>query len=140
VTYPVIVEAANPDEKLFPGMTATISIIVSQAKDVLTVPAAALRFAPEGAPPPPDAGQVLWVADDPNRIHPVRISAGISDGINVEVASEDENLSGKQVATGVMTAEELKKSKEKQETNPFMMRPPGGRRGPGGGPGGPPPR
>ena len=143
VTYPVIVEATNPDEKLFPGMTATISIIVSQAKDVLTVPAAALRFTPEGAKMPPDAGQVLWLADDPNHIHPVRVSVGISDGINVQVSSEEEELSGKQVATGVMTTEELKKSKEKEETNPFMMRPPGGGRrpgGPGGGPGGPPPR
>ena len=56
-----------------------------------------------------------------------------------------ESIEGKKVATGVMTAEELKKSKEKEETNPFMMRPPGGRRGGPGGPGGgglggPPPR
>ncbi|MBR4674025.1 MAG: efflux RND transporter periplasmic adaptor subunit [Victivallales bacterium] len=144
VTYPVIVEAENPGEKLFPGMTATISIVVSQAADVLTVSAAALRFVPEGMQVPPDAGQVLWVADDANHIHPVPIEVGISDGINVQVASEKEALEGREVATGVMTAEELKKSKEKQETNPFMMRPPGGGRrapgGPGGGPGGPPPR
>ena len=145
VTYPVIVEAENPGEKLFPGMTATISIVVSQAADVLTVSAAALRFVPEGVQVPPDAGQVLWVADDANHIHPVPVEVGISDGINVQVSSEMEALEGKEVATGVMTAEELKKSKEKEETNPFMMRPPGGgRRGPGGpgggGPGGPPPR
>ncbi len=144
VTYPVIVEAENPGEKLFPGMTATISIVVSQAADVLTVSAAALRFVPEGMQVPPDAGQVLWVADDANHIHPVPIEVGISDGINVQVSSEKEALEGREVATGVMTAEELKKSKEKQETNPFMMRPPGGGRrapgGPGGGPGGPPPR
>ena len=144
VTYPVIVEAENPSEKLFPGMTATISIVVSQAADVLTVSAAALRFVPEGVQVPPDAGQVLWVADDANHIHPVPVEVGISDGINVQVSSEKEPLDGKEIATGVMTAEELKKSKEKQETNPFMMRPPGGGRrgpgGPGGGPGGPPPR
>ena len=147
VTYPVIVEAENPGEKLFPGMTATISIVVSQAADVLTVSAAALRFVPEGAQVPPDAGQVLWVADDASHIHPVPVEVGISDGINVQVSSAKEALDGKEIATGVMTAEELKKSKEKQETNPFMMRPPGGGRrgpggpgGPGGGPGGPPPR
>ena len=144
VTYPVIVEADNPDEKLFPGMTATISIVVSEANDVLTVPTAALRYSPEGAPPPPkDAGQIIWLADDPHHIHPVPITVGISDGINVEISSENEPLEGMEVATGVMTAEELKKSKE--ETNPFMMRPPGGGKrpggpgGPGGGPGGPPP-
>lgn len=146
VTYPVIVEAENPDEKLFPGMTATISIIVSQAKDVLTVPTAALRYAPENAPAPKDAGQVIWLADDPNHIHPVPVEIGISDGINVQITSDAESLEGKEIATGVMTAEELKKSKEKEETNPFMMRPPGGGRrpggpgGPGGGPGGPPPQ
>ncbi|MBQ7652724.1 MAG: efflux RND transporter periplasmic adaptor subunit, partial [Victivallales bacterium] len=142
VTYPVIVEAENPDEKLFPGMTATISIIVSQAKDVLTVPTAALRYAPENAPAPKDAGQVIWLADDPSHIHPVPVEVGISDGINVQISSDVESLEGKEVATGVMTAEELKKSKAKEETNPFMMRPPGGGRrpggpgGPGGGPGG----
>ena len=147
VTYPVIVEAENPGEKLFPGMTATISIVVSQAADVLTVSAAALRFVPEGVQVTPDAGQVLWVANDASHIHPVPVEVGISDGINVQVSSEKEALDDKEIATGVMTAEELKKSKEKEETNPFMMRPPGGGRrgaggpgGPGGGPGGPPPR
>ncbi len=148
VTYPVIVEAENPDSKLFPGMTATISIVVSQATDVLTVPTAALRYAPENAPMPPDAGQAIWIADDANHIHPVPITVGISDGINVEISCDMEALDGKEAATGVMTAEELKKSKEKEETNPFMMRPPGGGRRPGGpgrpppggGPGGPPPR
>ena len=146
VTYPVIVEAENPDEKLFPGMTATISIIVSQAQDVLTVPTAALRYAPDDAPPQKDVAQVIWIADDANHIHPVPVEIGISDGINVQISSDTESIEGKEVATGVMTAEELKKSKEKEETNPFMMRPPGGGRrpggpgGPGGGPGGPPPQ
>ena len=145
VTYPVIVEADNPDEKLFPGMTATISIIVSQVEDVTMVPTAALRYAPEGVPLPPDAGQLIWIADDANHIRPEAVVAGISDGINVQISAEGESLEGKEAATGVMTAEELKKSKEKEETNPFMMRPPGGRRPggpggpPGGGPGGPPP-
>lgn len=46
VTYPVIVSAANPDLKLLPGMTASISFEVDSKKDVLKVPNAALRFYP----------------------------------------------------------------------------------------------
>lgn len=47
VTYPVIVAAANPDLKLLPGMTATLSFRVDDRKNVLKVPNAALRFFPE---------------------------------------------------------------------------------------------
>jgi len=44
VNYTVVVGVSNPDGKLLPGMTATVEFILSQAKDVLTVPNAALRF------------------------------------------------------------------------------------------------
>src|SRR5207253_6692304 len=47
VTYPVVVSAPNPDLKLLPGMTASISFQVGEAKDVLRVPNAALRFYPQ---------------------------------------------------------------------------------------------
>lgn len=47
VTYPVIVAAPNPDLKLLPGMTASISFEVDQRKQVLKVPNAALRFFPD---------------------------------------------------------------------------------------------
>ncbi|HXU12660.1 MAG TPA: efflux RND transporter periplasmic adaptor subunit [Candidatus Binatia bacterium] len=46
VTYPVIVDVANPDRKLKPMMTADVTIEVSSVKDVLRVPNAALRFQP----------------------------------------------------------------------------------------------
>ncbi len=46
VTYPVIVAAPNPDLKLLPGMTATLSFQVDQRTDVLRVPNSALRFYP----------------------------------------------------------------------------------------------
>jgi HlyD family secretion protein len=48
VTYNVVVEVENPDQMLLPGMTAYVSIVVAQKKDVLTVPNAALRFRPTG--------------------------------------------------------------------------------------------
>lgn len=47
VTYTTIVNVDNPQKKLLPGMTATVSIIVGEAKDVLRVSNAALRFTPE---------------------------------------------------------------------------------------------
>jgi HlyD family secretion protein len=46
VTYTTIVDVANPDLKLRPGMTATVTIIVAEARDVLRVPNGALRFTP----------------------------------------------------------------------------------------------
>jgi HlyD family secretion protein len=48
VTYTVIIEAANDDRKLFPGMTANVQIAVAQKDDVLRVPNDALRFKPRG--------------------------------------------------------------------------------------------
>jgi len=44
VSYTVVLAVDNPDQRLLPGMTATIDILVDTAKDVLTVPNAALRF------------------------------------------------------------------------------------------------
>jgi HlyD family secretion protein len=46
VNYTVVVEVANPDGKLLPGMTATVQFLVGEAKDALLVPNAALRFRP----------------------------------------------------------------------------------------------
>ena len=47
VTYPVVVEAPNPDTKLLPGMTAKLSFQVEKKEDVLKIPKAALRFFPK---------------------------------------------------------------------------------------------
>jgi HlyD family secretion protein len=47
VTYPVVVEAPNPEIKLLPGMTATLSFQIDEHKNVLRVPNAALRFYPK---------------------------------------------------------------------------------------------
>ncbi|MFW6140632.1 MAG: efflux RND transporter periplasmic adaptor subunit [Acidobacteriota bacterium] len=46
VTYPTIVNVENPDLKLRPGMTATVSIIVGEAKNALRIPNSALRYTP----------------------------------------------------------------------------------------------
>ncbi len=46
VTYTTIVDVDNVGLKLRPGMTATVSIITGEAKNVLRVPNGALRFTP----------------------------------------------------------------------------------------------
>ncbi|MGE0499322.1 MAG: efflux RND transporter periplasmic adaptor subunit [Rhizobiaceae bacterium] len=46
VTYDARLDVANPELLLRPGMTATVSIVTREAKDVVTVPAAAFRFRP----------------------------------------------------------------------------------------------
>jgi HlyD family secretion protein len=48
VTYNTIVAVDNHDLLLRPGMTATVSVIVRKAENALRLPAAALRFRPEG--------------------------------------------------------------------------------------------
>jgi HlyD family secretion protein len=53
VTYTVVVAVDNPDQRLLPGMTANVKLIVAEKSDVLKVPNAALRFRPAGL----DAGE-----------------------------------------------------------------------------------
>lgn len=57
VTYNVVVEVENPDQVLLPGMTAYVSIVVAQKKEVLTVPNAALRFRPASDTGKKEAGK-----------------------------------------------------------------------------------
>lgn len=50
VTYDTIIVFDNPDMKLFPGMTAYVTIPVANAINVLKVPNGALRFTPSMTP------------------------------------------------------------------------------------------
>lgn len=47
VTYNVVFDVANPEQKLKPGMTANLTITIDERRDVLKVPNAALRFTPQ---------------------------------------------------------------------------------------------
>ncbi len=75
VTYDTIIEFDNPDQKLFPGMTAYVTIPVAWESSVVKIPNGALRFKPEmtddgrkalfakyGIPEEPRAGGRLGVA------------------------------------------------------------------------------
>jgi len=62
VTYTTIVNAENPELKLRPGMTATVSIISGEAKGVLRVPNGALRFTP--TVPPEELAKIMKEAGE----------------------------------------------------------------------------
>jgi HlyD family secretion protein len=46
VTYDAVVDVANPELKLKPGMTANVTFVYAEKDDVLRIPNAALRFRP----------------------------------------------------------------------------------------------
>ncbi len=52
VTYKVIVGAENPGQRLLPGMTANVNIVLGEKDDVLRVNNSALRFTPPGVENP----------------------------------------------------------------------------------------
>ena len=115
VTYDAIIDFANPQLKLFPGMTAYVTIPVATAQNAVKVPNAALRYKP---PLSPDelralyakygiddgkqaaAGDsaskavprvqrlqdgVVWTLRADNTVQPVRITLGITDHAFTEV-------------------------------------------------------
>ena len=53
VTYNVVISVDNPDQRLLPGMTANVRIVVENRADALKVPNTALRFRLPGEEPPP---------------------------------------------------------------------------------------
>jgi HlyD family secretion protein len=49
VTYNVVINVDNPEQKLKPGMTANLTITIDERNNVLKVPNSALRFRPQNA-------------------------------------------------------------------------------------------
>lgn len=114
VTYTTIVDFANPDLKLFPGMTAYVTVPVAMATDVVKVPNGALRFTPDltadqisalyqkvginasgagrkgGKGSQAASGQqattaVVWKLNADKSVEPVQIKLGITDHTTTEV-------------------------------------------------------
>jgi HlyD family secretion protein len=94
VTYETIITVDNPEQKLFPGMTADVSILVVARKNVPKIPNAALRYIPpegtvfEQAPPTKlERNQRLAYTPGTNRtqLKPVVVKAGITDGVDTEI-------------------------------------------------------
>ncbi len=130
VTFPVIIEAANPDEMLFPGMTATLSIETARVADVPAVAAAALRFRPkqedldriDGEIP---RGRKLWLKPlkEGDPLEYVVVSEGVSDDSFTQIVCDTaEALVGREAVIGYQTAATV--AADKGATNPFMPKMP----------------
>lgn len=109
VTYTVVIKAENPDLKLKPGLTATISIYTLELKDVLTAEAKAINFKPTPAQlaayneqqnikveasnerstdrssTNKENGSVVWVYSSTGEIKSQKVTLGASDGVNVQI-------------------------------------------------------
>lgn len=146
VTYTVIIQAPNPDKKLMPGMTASISVFTREKNNVLVVPGKAIRFNPEpqligeyimslgikpqGMKPPKgfpspmgkieQSGTFVWVKAG-QALERKPIETGDTDGINYEL------VSGLNDGDELVFSLEKKSAKEVKAAvkSPFMPQRPG---------------
>ena len=130
VTYEVVIDAPNPDLKLKPGLTASITVLTHEKEDVLMMPLRALRFQPEdedGYPidvekttthPGMKESKSVWV-QTPEGLKCRNVRTGISDGIYVEVMEGVQ--AGENVITGIqLPANVAEVRKNKPGSNPLM--------------------
>jgi len=125
VTYKAVLAVENGDALLRPGMTATATITVARTEGVLTVPNAALRYAPprqaaaqSGGPgglaglvmpsrPRAQAGvadgRSVWVLRGGTPVR-IEVAIGDSDGTRTMVSSDDLSA-GDEVITGQRSGE-----------------------------------
>jgi len=119
VTYVVVIDAANPEKLLFPGMTATVRFEVARsAKDALSVPNAALRFTPQEAlvEGRRDASAAfVYVPLSAGRLRAVAVDAGVSDGIVTAV----EPITPGALVEGAAVATSLREEETSAAANPF---------------------
>jgi HlyD family secretion protein len=89
VTYNAVIDVANPDGRLKPGMTANLEIVYAERADVVRVPNAAIRFHPPSAvvgaiaPTPPQGQKLVWIERAGVPV-PVMFVPGVRDGTYTE--------------------------------------------------------
>jgi len=103
VTYSAVIDVANPELELRPGMTATVTIQTRKAEGAAALPNAALRFRPVvndpqpgGATPPavfgaelkPGQGRVYVPSPGGDEAVEKVVGVGITDGRFTEVKSD----------------------------------------------------
>lgn len=101
VTYTVVVDTANADGSLLPGMTANVTIVVARREDAMQVSVAALRLQLPQAPVDGTGESWVWRLQPGGGPQRIPVVAGITDGRSVEVRS-DELRPGQYVVTGVV--------------------------------------
>ena len=94
VSYQTIISVNNPEQKLFPGMTADVSILVADRENAIKVPNTALRYTPPDnalyVDPPIKGLQrnrrlIYTLSADGTKLKPVIVKTGISDGVYTEI-------------------------------------------------------
>ncbi|HEX3838391.1 MAG TPA: efflux RND transporter periplasmic adaptor subunit [Steroidobacteraceae bacterium] len=109
VTYQTIIAVNNPEQKLFPGMTADVSILVLERNKVLMVPNSTLRYSPPdnarfSTTPPKQlqrAQQLAYQLQADNRtLAPKIVHVGATDGVNTEIV--DGLAQGDRVVTATL--------------------------------------
>lgn len=91
VTYTVVLSTSNSEELLLPGMTALARIVVDQTGPVLTMPLAALRFSPRGAPAGETTGEPgnqsapIWLRSSDGTLRATQVKTGLDDSTRVAV-------------------------------------------------------
>jgi HlyD family secretion protein len=149
VTYAAIIATANPQLKLKPGMTASLSVEVARRDGVLRVPSSALRFRPSAAvlaalesPAAPQAGikPVASVSSGPTggvasagtiwsyeggRLMPVSVTIGISDAQYTEVQAAGLQEGARIATQAAVPGSSGTASAPRQTTsNPLLGQPP----------------
>ncbi len=103
VTYNAIVSVDNPQQRLKPGMTANVKILIESVSDVLKIPNSALRFKPAGGTDSrqPQTGSAaaekkgqdpgrsapVWVLSEEAVLRSVQVQLGLSDGLSTQIVS-----------------------------------------------------
>lgn len=138
VTYTVIISADNPEAKLKPGLTATITIYTREEKGVNTLTKKAIDFEPNTAllqkyyqqeginqPIPKikknDTQKYIWIKNTDGSIAQKSITTGVNDGVNVIVKS---GLSKTDKVVDDLEEIETKTNSSSGESSPFMPTPP----------------
>ena len=142
VTYTVIVDAENPEEKLNPGLTATIVIYTNELKGVTIVNNKAINFSPDltllaeyyaqkgiNASMPQmerskGKNKHVWVENPDGSLSQKAIVIGSNDGIHVEVVSGIGQ--GEEVVTSLNSFNPSAKTAGDNQSggSPFMPKPP----------------
>lgn len=129
VSYTAVLQVANGDLMLRPGMTATADIVTSERRNVFLVPNAALRYTPRAGAAAPSGGLMtqmgpprlrrgnnekvakiergarrqIYVVGPNGAAQPIDVTVGSSNGTQTEVTGADLRA-GMQVITGNLSA------------------------------------
>lgn len=112
VMYTVIIEVANDDKRLLPGMTAFVTIITDSKNDVLRIPTTTVQFKPNAylrqkmtgeRPMGLKPNQAVVYTFHEGGIEPHVVTLGLSDVIHAEVISgvtQDQELIAEFIQNG----------------------------------------